>query len=487
MFTLKKVTSVPVPDSQTGLYPANTLYFVSLNQGLVQIYITSSDGVDLFRLWSKTDTDQNYAPLAEFQALQADIETALDEILNGTSPVVNQATLDAALSAIRDGVAVEGNTLAKLYTLIQGISSGAVTAEQIETALGYIPANSSTVATQFNSIQNDVDTKIDATQHSSLVSTATLNSAVAAVQDGVATEGNTLAKLYALIQSINTLLTSDNANLDTLQEVVDFVETHQSDLTSLGANKLNISDVINNLTSLETAKALSAAQGKVLSDLIALKEDAITAGSANQYIKGNKTLGVFNTDVADALITSVVPVADLSMNDPGGYSVRVLFGKLLQYAMNIEGDLSDAETATSAALDLKASQADLDQFILDTTAELATKQDADVNTAKTNVAQNWTAPQRSAFFTDNDGNFNLSIKQNFKCQPSGNVTLTFSNPQDGQAGTVIFINTGGFTVSADIAAYITSSDLTKLSAIGTYRIDYVSDDVDIFCSVTGPY
>lgn len=116
-----------------------------------------------------------------------------------------------------------------------------------------------------------------------------------------------------------------------------------------------------------------------------------------------------------------------------------------------------------------------------------TVQAYDADTAKTDVAQNFTLPQRSALLTDNDGNFDLSAKQNFKCTTAAGLTLTFTNQADGLSGSVVFINTSNHAISAHANTKLTTSDLTKLGATGTYRIDYISDSVNSYCSVVGPY
>lgn len=111
----------------------------------------------------------------------------------------------------------------------------------------------------------------------------------------------------------------------------------------------------------------------------------------------------------------------------------------------------------------------------------------DANTAKTNVAQNFTSPQRSALLTDNDGSFDLSAKQNFKCTTAGAVTLTFANQADGLSGSIIFVNSSNHIVSAHTNTKLTAADLSKLSTTGTYRIDYLSDGTNAYCSVVGAY
>lgn len=74
--------------------------------------------------------------------------------------------------------------------------------------------------------------------------------------------------------------------------------------------------------------------------------------------------------------------------------------------------------------------------------------------------------------TDNDGNFDLQVGNDFQCTPSGNFTLTFSNPAAGQSGNVLLINSGGHTVSAHASVAINADVLTALSTAGTYHLAY---------------
>ena len=74
--------------------------------------------------------------------------------------------------------------------------------------------------------------------------------------------------------------------------------------------------------------------------------------------------------------------------------------------------------------------------------------------------------------TDNDGNFDLSVSNNFICTPSGDFTLTFSNPTAGQSGNVSLINSGGHTVSAHASVAINATILAALATAGTYHLAY---------------
>lgn len=84
------------------------------------------------------------------------------------------------------------------------------------------------------------------------------------------------------IDSINAILSSDEVDLDTIQEIVDYIQTNKSIIDYLGENKIDYTDIIDNLTTTTANKVLSANQGKVLKGLI----DAIVSGST---IVGNAT------------------------------------------------------------------------------------------------------------------------------------------------------------------------------------------------------
>ncbi len=79
------------------------------------------------------------------------------------------------------------------------------------------------------------------------------------IKDGVALEGNTLKKLYTSIQGIQSILSSDNVDMDTVQEIVNFIEEIQVRLDTI---------LVNNLVDGGTTKALTAEQGKILKNLV---------------------------------------------------------------------------------------------------------------------------------------------------------------------------------------------------------------------------
>ena len=94
------------------------------------------------------------------------------------------------------------------------------------------------------------------------------------LKDGVDVAGNTLNKLYVLYQGLNTLLQSDNVNLDNVQELVDAIETVQTSLATI---------LVDDLITGGVTKALTAQQGVVLKGLI----DALTSSKEDVSNKQN--------------------------------------------------------------------------------------------------------------------------------------------------------------------------------------------------------
>ena len=102
------------------------------------------------------------------------------------------------------------------------------------------------------------------------------------------------------------------------------------------------------------------------------------------------------------------------------------------------------------------------------------------DTAITTADQTWTGSQRSALLVDNDGSFDMDAGQNFKCTPSGNFTLTFTNMTNGQSGFIVLDNAGGHTVSLDATSKADANLATTTTTAGTYILSYISDGTNAY-------
>ena len=107
--------------------------------------------------------------------------------------------------------------------------------------------------------------------------------------------------------------------------------------------------------------------------------------------------------------------------------------------------------------------------------------------------QTWTGSQRGAIVTGahgsqspqkntNDGDFDMNGGQNFKCTPSDNIALTFTNMTAGQSGYIILDNnsdglgtTRTITSHSDTLNDTTLLDTVSAEAGGVYILSYLSD------------
>jgi hypothetical protein len=182
--------------------------------------------------------------------------------------------------AIQQGTNHLFMTLAERTKLegVTGSNTGDETTTTIKTKLGFTPENSANKTTNLLTPDN---TKYPTV----LAVTNGIDTAINSLKDGVSDDGNTLAKLKGLISGVKTLLNSNDVNLDTLQEIVTYIKNNKSVLDGVTTNKVNVSDIINDLVHVDTNKPLSANMGRLLKDLI----DSLTNNKANQSTTYTKT------------------------------------------------------------------------------------------------------------------------------------------------------------------------------------------------------
>ena len=88
--------------------------------------------------------------------------------------------------------------------------------------------------------------------------------------------------------------------------------------------------------------------------------------------------------------------------------------------------------------------------------------------------------------TDNDGSFSMSDSNNFKCTPTGNFTLTFTNIV-AQSGNILLVNSGGHTVSAHANTKVDANLLATVSTAGTYLLSYFADGTNVYMTNSAVY
>ena len=106
----------------------------------------------------------------------------------------------------------------------------------------------------------------------------------------------------------------------------------------------------------------------------------------------------------------------------------------------------------------------------------------DADTAKTDVAQTWTASQKSGGIADNNGSFDLSgAGNNYASTPSSAIAITFTNiaANANKSGYLTLVNSSAYAFTAHTNTKIAATDLTKIGATGTYVLPYLCDGTDV--------
>ena len=112
------------------------------------------------------------------------------------------------------------------------------------------------------------------------------------------------------IIAINTLLDSDETDLDTLQEIVDYIQTNRDDLDNLGiSNITNLQSTLNSKVDVVTGKGLSTND---FTDTLLTKLNGITSGAeVNVQSNWNET----NTGSDSFILNKPTDLTDLSQHN----------------------------------------------------------------------------------------------------------------------------------------------------------------------------
>lgn len=94
------------------------------------------------------------------------------------------------------------------------------------------------------------------------------NTAVSAHNTDGSAHNDIRALIESLTQKLNALADCDDATLDQMSEVVAYIKNNKSIIDGIATSKVNVTDIINNLTTNVTNKPLSAAQGVAIKKLI---------------------------------------------------------------------------------------------------------------------------------------------------------------------------------------------------------------------------
>ena len=107
----------------------------------------------------------------------------------------------------------------------------------------------------------------------------TAASQVAAHNTGADTHSDIRMLIQGLTDRLNALADSDDTTLDQLSEIVAYIKSNRDLISAITTSKVNVADIVDNLTTNVANKPLSAAQGVALKALI----DALTDAMPKPY------------------------------------------------------------------------------------------------------------------------------------------------------------------------------------------------------------
>lgn len=123
-------------------------------------------------------------------------------------------------------------------------------------------------------LQTDLDTTLATaqayidTKTAELASTTEMINSISAHNTSTNAHNDIRDLITGLTTRLNILADSDDTTLDQMSEIVAYIKSNKSLIDSITTNKVNVSDIINNLTTNVTNKPLSAAQGVAIKSLI---------------------------------------------------------------------------------------------------------------------------------------------------------------------------------------------------------------------------
>ncbi len=283
--------------------------------------------------------------------------------------------------------------------------------------------------------------------------------------------------LTALSNQLNAFLDVDDATRDELSEVLALIDANKGTLESLTTSKVNVADIINNLTTNVSNKPLSAAQGVSLKSLIdgldSNKVDKVSGKglSTNDYTTEEKTKlsGIATGAEVNQNAFSNVIVGSTTIAADSKTDSLTLVGSNVTITPDATNDkltfsVADGTTSAKGLVKLTDSTSSTDTTTAATPKSVKSAYDL-ANTAKTNAGNAQTKADSAYDLATAASNFiNAITATTTELNYVDGVTSNIQTQLNGKASTSVA------TTSAN--GLMSSSDKSKLNGIAEGANNY---------------
>ena len=294
------------------------------------------------------------------------------------------------------------------------------------------------------------------------------------------TATNLLAGVTVADGSISTAKIADDAVTEA--KLANAINTAIAANTAKTSNATHTGDVTG-------ATALTIGNDKVLTAMI-LDSNVTTAKIADDAVTEDKLANAINTTIAantaktgitsgqaSAITANTAKVTNAThTGDVTGATALTIGNDKVVTAMILDDNVTADKLANSINTDIATG------VTANTTANAALPKAGGTITGTVTVSANAVG----TVTTDNDGSFAMSATNNFKCTPAGDFALTFTSIV-AQSGNILFINSGGHTISAHANTKVDANLLATISTAGTYLLSYFSDGTNVYMTNSAVY
>ena len=272
--------------------------------------------------------------------------------------------------------------------------------------------------------------------------------------------------LKGLIESINTLLTSDNVQLDTLQEVVDYIETNRTTLDSLGiSNITGLQTALNGKQNSESGKGLSTND---LTNALLNKLNGIATGAqVNVQTDWNGTgdAAILNKPTNFIFTTSSATALNDINSVGSGYIITDAERNSITSTEPTFIGLSSSERSKLTSVETDADVTDTQNVVAALTAGNNITIDANgtISSTDTNTDTN-TTYDLTVSQSGDDAQISLEGSDNV----DDNITLVAGNNVD------LTVNAGNTTIDVDLSTGAVADGATTL-VTGDHVFDHTTN------------